>query len=453
MVVSQWGERNCAQRVAVCQLPLMALAFAGLQMTTDFLPKAVPDSIDSPSMRYAGRELLSLALMDARNHTLLRYAQIEQALAQSGQSAAPNALFNPPDWQLGHMGWFAEWWIGRNMQRHRGRHMDHAGTRLASIETQADHWWRPDAHTRAQRWRVPLPKAEQIRDYLLETLETALELLALSEETDDALYTYRLALFHEDWQCEQLACMAQHAGWVLDAPFPPAIAVREPLWVPATRWNLGHAEQGFAFAQEQAQHGVHVPEFEMDAQPVTWGQFTEFVQDGGYDDSRHWHPQGWAWLQAQADGRRAPRYVEQIGTASAAVIQTRFGQTRRMLPTQPVVHVSWFEADAYARWLGRRLPTEEEWEVAAHTASRRGFVWGQVWEWCSHRMDAYPGYSNLPGQEHVQVWFQHRGERLGRRVLRGASYMTAGRLKHPKYRRAAWPEHDTGYVGFRTCAI
>jgi gamma-glutamyl hercynylcysteine S-oxide synthase len=423
-------------------------------MTTDFLPKAVPDSIDSPAMRYAGRELLSLALMDARNHTLQRYAQIEQAIAQSGHSPAPNALFNPPDWELGRIAWFAEWWIGRNMQRHRGRQMDGAAPRLASIETQADSWWRPDAHNRAQRWQLPLPPLPQVREYLLETLETSLELLALSEESDDGLYVYRLALFHEDWQGEQLAAMAQHAGWEIDAPHPPPMPARDALWLPATRWSLGHGEPGFAFAQERGQHVVQVPEFEIDAQPVNWAQFVEFVQDGGYDDARHWHPQGWVWLQSQSltAGRRAPRHVEQIGTASGAVIQTRFGQTRRMLPTQPAVHVSWFEADAYARWAGRRLPTEEEWELAAHTAARRGFGWGQVWEWCSHRLQAYPGYTHDPGQAHVKAWLQHSSSAMARRVLRGGSYMTSGRLKHPKYRRAAWPDYDLGFVGFRTCA-
>jgi iron(II)-dependent oxidoreductase len=429
-------------------------------MTTDFLSKALPDSMDSPSMRYAGKELLSLALMDARNRTLQRFTQMEHAqrasLEATGASLAPSALFNPPEWQLGFIGWFAEWWIGRNMQRHRGRHVQSLGTRLASIESQADAVWRPGVSNRAARWSTPLPSAQEIRAYLLESLETALELLALSEENDDALYVYRLALFHEDWQCEVLAQMAQHWGWEIEAAYPPAMQAREALWLPATRWSLGHADQGFAFSQERAQHPVNVPEFEIDAQPVSWGQYMEFVQDGGYDERRHWHEQGWAWLQRMqlgGDGRNAPRYVEQIGGSTGAVIQTRFGQNRRMLPSQPVVHVSWFEADAYARWAGRRLPTEEEWEVAAHSGVRRGFAWGQVWEWCSHRFEAYPGYVCDPGQEHVEAWLKDSGQNLARRVLRGASFVTAGRLHHPKHRRAAWPEHDTGFVGFRTCAL
>lgn len=416
--------------------------------------------MDSPSMRYAGRELLSLALMDARNRTLQRFAEMERSIhaAQeaTGASLAPSTLFNPPEWQLGHIGWFSEWWIGRNMQRHRGRHAQSLGSRLASIEPRADALWRPGLADRAARWGLPLPPTDEIRAYLLESLETALELLALSEENDEPLYVYRLTLFHEDWQCEVLAQMAQHWGLEIEAVVPPAMQQREAVWLPATRWNLGHADQGFAFAQERAQHPVAVPEFEIDAQPVSWGQYMEFVLDGGYEQRQHWHEQGWAWLQRMqlsGEGRNAPRYVEQIGGSTGAVIQARFGQNRRMLPTQPVVHVSWFEADAYARWAGRRLPTEEEWEVAAHSAARRGFSWGQVWEWCSHRFEPYTGYVTDPGQEHVQDWLRDSGDKFGRRVLRGASYLTAKRLHHPKYRRAAWPDHDTGYVGFRTCAL
>ena len=100
-------------------------------------------------------------------------------------------------------------------------------------------------------------------------------------------------------------------------------------------------------------------------------QYVEFVGDGGYDHPEFWDPAGWQWLQSE--GRRGPRYVEQIGVASGAVVQTRFGNAMRMLGHQPAMHMSWWEADAWCRWAGRRLPAEVEWEVAAHTASRRGF--------------------------------------------------------------------------------
>src|SRR5690606_16421945 len=135
------------------------------------------------------------------------------------------------------------------------------------------------------------------------------------------------------------------------------------------------ASKGFVFDNEQAQHEVSVPEFEIDAQPVSWAQFVEFVDDGAYDRPELWAPEGWNWLQATAasEGRRGPRYVEQIGVASGAVMQTRFGKPMRMLGNQPAMHMSWWEADAWCRWAGRRLPAEVEWEVAAHTAARRGF--------------------------------------------------------------------------------
>ena len=109
---------------------------------------------------------------------------------------------------------------------------------------------------------------------------------------------------------------------------------------------------GFVFDNERAQHPVSVPEFEIDAQPVTWAQYVEFVGDGGYDHPEFWDPAGWQWLQSE--GQRGPRYVEQIGVASGAVVQTRFGNAMRMLGHQPAMHMSWWEADAWCRWAGRK---------------------------------------------------------------------------------------------------
>lgn len=407
-------------------------------------------AIDSIAMRQAGRELLSLALMDARNHTLHMIGQYEKTLAVANFTVPCRPELNPPLWELGHIGWFQEWWLGRNLQRQLGVACDPAAARLASIEPQADRWWDSGQVAHDSRWALDLADLTRIKGYLLDTLETTLELLEKTPDQDDALYFYRLVLFHEDMHGEALIYMAQTLGLPLDLSSPDPLPQRQPLLVPATRWQLGSlAGSGFTFDNERQAHEVQVPEFEIDAQVVSWAQFVEFVDDGGYDRPELWQPPGWQWVQQKAagEGRRGPRYVEQIGVASGAVMQTRFGTPRRMAAGQPVMHVSWWEADAWCRWAGRRLPAEVEWEVAAHHGARRGFHWGDVWEWTGTTFGPYPGFAADPYRDYSAPWFGTH------KVLRGASFATRARMKSPKYRNYFLPHRDDIFAGFRSCAL
>ena len=411
-------------------------------------------NIDSADMRHAGRELLSVALMDARNHTLHLATQIETALGAGGLAVPMKPEFNPPLWTLGHIGWFQAWWTARNLQCHRGAGADPSATRLASIEPRADHWWNPAAAPHDSRWALDLPDLASTRGYLLETLEATLDLLEKTPDEDDALYFYRLALCHEDMRGEELIVLAQTLGLPLQLVMPGPVAPRGPVLVPATRWSQGStAGQGFSFDNERPPFEVQVPEFEIDSQAVTWAQFVEFVDDGGYDRAELWHPAGWQWLQEKAadagqdGGRRGPRYVDQIGVASGAVMQTRFGKPMRMLGGQAATHVTWWEADAWCRWAGRRLPAEVEWEVAAHTALRRGWRWGDVWEWTGTTFRGYPDFEAGPWRDYSQPSFGTH------KVLRGASFATRARMKHPKFRNFCLPERDDLFCGFRSCAL
>jgi len=178
---------------------------------------------------------------------------------------------------------------------------------------------------------------------------------------------------------------------------------------------------------------------------VTWAQYGEFVEDGGYDDRKHWGEAGWAWVQAQ--GRRTPRHVDQM---RQGVLLRRFGHAVRAPLSHPAVHVSWFEADAWCRWAGRRLPSEVEWEAAAVQGATRGWRWGDVWEWTSNTMRAYPGHAQA--QRHASETREVFGIGVGK-VQRGASFATSGRLRHPRARRARAPEHDLGFSGFRSCSL
>ena len=418
---------------------------------------ASPELIDSPRMRSAGRELLSLALIDARNHTLQLFGQYQKALEAVNFAVPQLATLKPPLWELGHIGWFQEHWIGRNLQRALGPRCQSAQTRLASIEPDADRWWNSDHVPHATRWTLDLPDVSSCRAYLLDTLESTLELLEKTGDSDDALYFYRLCLFHEDMHGEAFSYTAQTLGLPLDRPLQevftaPPMALREPLLLPATVWQMGSddsAGSGFAFDNERARHPIAIPEFEIDAQPVTWAQYVEFVGDGGYDREEFWQPEGWQWLQAFAasEGRRGPRYVDQIGISSGAVMQTRFGQSRRMAGNQPALHMTWWEADAWCRWAGRRLPAEVEWEAAAHLAAHRGFRWGDVWEWMGTSFRPYPGFVADPYLAYSQPWFGTH------KVLRGASFATRARMKHPKYRNFYLPGRDDIFCGFRSCAL
>ena len=418
--------------------------------------RATPVSIDSLDMVRAGRDLLSLALIDARNHTLHLLSLCEEALRADAAPPEPHTDAPPPFWLAGHIGWFSERWIARNTQRAFGIDCPVRPTRLAAIEPHADDWWStpPEVGTSLP---LPLPDAEATRAYLLETLECTLELLDRATESDAGLYFYRLALFHEDLCGEALVVIAQTLGLPIGVEPPPAVASREPLLMPATRWTLGRAEgsTGFGFAQDSGTLAVDVPAFEIDAQPVSWQQFAEFVDDGGYDRSELWLPGGQAWLARQHGERRAPRHVEQIGAGrrgqGGAILQRRFGRVVQAAGHQPVVHLSWWEADAWARWAGRRIATEVEWEIAAHAGAHRGFQWGGVREWTAGTLRPWTGYRADPWSSGSV--FDPAPAFGQARVLRGASFATRARLRSPRARQFALPARDDGFFGFRTCAL
>jgi ergothioneine biosynthesis protein EgtB len=410
--------------------------------------------LDYTLLRSAGKDLLSLALIDTRNRalawaTLLETAQAGQALRLGGELAPSIAeTLDPPLWTLGHLGWFQEYWIGRNVQRGRGAWSDPAGPRLASILTGADRWYDPVTVTRAGRRDLAageLPDLQASRHYLVESLETTLDLLdAVREEDDDALYFHRLALFHEEMHLEDLAVLAQTLGFEPPAGTVPRLAThapRPPLFFPATRWLQGAGAPGFVFDNEREPHPVPIPEFEIDAQAVTWAQYSEFVADGGYDEPSYWSEAGWAWAGREA--RRTPRHVDQM---RHGVLRQRFGQLTRVANAEPAVHVSAYEAEAWCRWAGRRLPSEVEWEAAAHQGATRGFRFGDVWEWTASTFRPYPGFVAGPWRDYSVPSFGVT------RVLRGASLATPRALRSARFRRFADAGRDDGFFGFRSCA-
>jgi formylglycine-generating enzyme required for sulfatase activity len=417
---------------------------------------------DAHAIRRAGRDLLSVALIDSRNRLLRLLEQGESGTAL--QRAA---------WA----GWYQEYWIAGHVQRQRGEACDPSAPRLAGIEPAAEHWIEGRQ----------TPPAQALRGYLQDTLETTLDLLAGSEESDAGLCFFRLALMHEDRLCEAMALQ-------LGAGNPPARPQRAALWFPGQRWQLGSPPGGLVPWPERWAHEVVVPEFEIDAQPVNWSQFVEFAADGGYDRREWWDDEGWAWLEglaAQGQGRRAPRDGEQL--RGGVLVMRRLDATRSSPPPaapeagaaavghgapgmalqhaaagQPVLQVSRFEAQAWCAWAGRRLATEPEWELAACTAGSRGFAWGDVLEWVAGRARAWPGAGEAP-PGHLEAGPGARlrgvaaggdagspaagatGQREG--VLRGATGACHLRWRHPKARRFSPLGDDAGPIGFRSCAL
>jgi formylglycine-generating enzyme required for sulfatase activity len=372
---------------------------------------------DAQAMRHADRELLSLALMQARNRTLAWLSLLERIEAAR--------------WLAGRAGWWQERWIARNVQRSRGAAADTTQAALASIEPQADAWW---GHSGASAGAEP----PALRAYLEATLETTLELLAAASDDDGALHWYRAALFEEDALVLRFASIAQHQRIDATPLLPPRALhpVRAPIWFAAQRWRLGTMPGGFVPAAERSQPDAQdesLPEFEIDAQPVTWQQFAQFVEDGGYDDPRCWSDDGAAWLRTQE--RRTPREVEQV---RGGVVLQRFGRLVRAPAGEAASMLAWYEADAWCRWAGRRLPTEIEWELAASRGASRGFAWADVPEWSL-------------GRARVSAGGQPTGD-ASMRVQRGVAWFEPRRLAHPKARRFAAAQDDSGFAGFRSVA-
>lgn len=372
---------------------------------------------DAHAMRRAGPELLSLALIDARNALLALLAHDESPAARRTAARA---------------GWFQEYWIARHVQRGRGEACDADAPRLAGIEPRIGAWLAPQAE----------PPADALRGYLADTLEITLDLLAaLPADADDALlHVNRNSLLHEDRLAEALAEQLRQGS-------APARTERSALWQPAQRWRLGSEPGGLVPHNERWAHEVAVPEFEIDAQPVNWARYVEFADDGGYDRRELWSDAGWAWVQAE--GRRAPGGVEQL---QGGVFVERRGPEaglQRAAPAQPAVHVTRHEAEAWCRWAGRRLPTEPEWEIAASRGAGRGFAWGDVFEWVAGSARAWPGAGRpAPGTLDLLP-----AADAGCGVLRGGSWATRTRCKHPKARRFHAIDDDSAFSGFRSCAL
>ena len=389
-------------------------------------------------MRQGPAGAVRSALQAARQRTLRLAEDYLEALGPAPHLPYAAEL-NPPLWELGHIGWFQEWWIARNPQRHLGVRADPKAARAHSVLAHADDWYDSSRVAHRSRWELPLPDVVRTRAYLAQTLERTLHLLdALDSPGDQALYFFRLAVVHEEMHAEAAVYMGQTLGIPLRESVDPArVPEGAELPVGPLRFGLGVSCAGFAFDNELPAHEVELPRFAIDAAPVTWGAFLPFLEAGGYDQASWWTPEGLAWLATLRQRRPAG-----LRRAAAGWEQMRHGQWHPVRPDEVALHLSAHEADAWCRWAGRRLPTEAEWECAALTQPR--FRWGHAWEWTASRFEPYPGFTPHPYRDYSQPWFGTR------RVLRGASPATAPALAHARYRNFYEPHRRDIFAGFRS---
>jgi iron(II)-dependent oxidoreductase len=396
---------------------------------------------DHASFRQMEPRALDAALQDARRHTLGLY----DALAGAGYGQAAQvprlAILNPPLWELGHIAWFAEWFVLREAESSRPG--DAIGP---SLLARGDALFDSNTVAHDSRWQLDLPAPAAINTYCGAVLEKIRGRLAQAGAGDTALYPYRLVLAHEDMHGEALLYTLQTLGAAPPTHLPAeAIHAATPGEIAFAGGSLlrgGEQARGFVFDNEKPALPCRVAPFAIDAGLVSNAAWLAFMQDGGYRQPRYWSEEGRAWLADTA--RAAPGYwqPDEAGDGWHAL---RFGRRVRLDPAEPVRHVRLYEAQAYCSWAGRRLPLEEEWEFAA-SADHPGFAWGQLWEWTASRFLPYPGFA-------ADRYLEYSAPSFGsRQSLRGASFATPLRLCSPHFRNFYAPGRDDIFAGFRTCA-
>lgn len=411
---------------------------AALRPPPPALALVAPPAGLAEQARCAGREALAALLREARTCTLAAFDAVMNAVPQA---IVPQRLeLNPPLWEFGHIAWFADWWIARNPQRGLGAACPPDAARSPAWPPGADAWYDSSRVPHDTRWALPLPGAAATRALLQDSLQRTLAALREAPETDAGLYFFRLALFHEDMHHEALVLMAQQLGFALPGVAAPR-AAHAPgrLRVGAGVLDTGWSGAGFAFDNEVPAQPRQLAAFEIDAAPVTNAQFCAFIADGGYEKQQY-------WPENMGDSRQEdfpkPRYWRCIDQQWQ---RCDFGVWQALNPDAPAMNVSAAEAEAWCRWAGRRLPSEWEWEQAARKAP--GFHWGEVWEWTASAFTPPAGFAPHPYRDYSAPWFGSH------RVLRGGSFATQPRMKHPAYRNFYLPARNDLFAGFRSCTL
>lgn len=409
------------------------------------------------------------ALVDDLREARWRTLRLVAGLSDAELLGPLLPILNPGLWELGHVAWFQEKWILRHC---RGR---------PPIRAEADSLWDSARIPHDARWDLPLPSRADTLAYMEEVLEE----VAVDPREEEA-YFFRLALFHEDMHAEALVYTRQTLGY----PPPPCAHVPPhgggPLpgdvEIPGAVFHLGARDTGeFVFDNEKWAHPVKVEPFRIARAPVTQAEFASFVDAGGYLRPEHWSAEGRAWRERAAATH--PVYWQR--GADGRWWRRHYDRLLPLEPHLPMLFVNAYEAEAWCRWAGRRLPAEAEWELAAGGPEKRRWPWGEtppddgrahlglrmdgpvevgafavgetpegvrqmagnVWEWTASTFRPYPGFVADPYREYSQPWFGTH------RVLRGGCFATQPRLLRNTWRNFYTPDRRDVLAGFRTVAI
>jgi iron(II)-dependent oxidoreductase len=430
------------------------------------------------------RDLID-TISDARKRTLALVADLHEAQLDVPQLA----LVNPLRWELGHVAFFYEAFLLRLLGQ------------ATPLLAEADNLYDSFLVDHDDRWSLPLPSRTHTLVYLQRVHDAAVECLAGHAQNPVATYLALLCVLHEDMHAEALAYMRQTLSYpapCLDSVLSDALSevpgggpCPGDVDIPGGRFLLGATpDLPFVFDNEKWAHAVQVAPFRMARAPVTNAEFAAFVEDGGYTRQTWWSYPGWVWKTKT--NAQHPQYWQRH---SAGWLQQHFDTFVPLEPHAPVVHVTWYEAEAYCQWAGRRLPTEAEWELAASTeptadgnsitTRKRRYPWGDtapvpaqanldarllgcvdvgafpagdsawgcrqmagnIWEWTADAFYPFPGYLvDYPYREYSAPWFGYR------KVLKGGAWATRARLAYNTYRNFFPPARHDVFAGFRTCA-
>ncbi|KNZ33069.1 MAG: hypothetical protein AD742_08500 [Methylibium sp. NZG] len=418
----------------------------------------------------------------AGHYTQVRQATLALAAPLTAEDCQLQSMpdASPTKWHLAHVTWFFETFVLERFEAERFRPFDARFRVLFNSYYQGV----GEQHPRAQRGLISRPTLDEVKRYRAQVDERIHAVLAThprAHADDDTLQQLvTLGLHHEQQHQELLLTDIKHAlsfnpGHAAYAKrWPMARVQPQPLqWIAhaAGMIELGHdaAQDGaFCFDNETPRHPTYTAPFEIASRPVSYGEYLAFMSDGGYTRPELWLAMGWDWVRSSQ--RRAPLYwIERDGAWLNHTLQGLV----EIDPHTPVCHLNYFEADAYARWAGARLPTEAEWEhaarrlgAAAPTNPRNNFahlgafhplpqadaahsapvqMFGDVWEWTQSNYNPYPGYRPLPG-----AVGEYNGKFMCNQfVLRGGSCATPAGQVRAGYRNFFPPDAQWQFSGLR----